>query len=61
MENIRGHGTFLPRLRKGGIIHIDDYNINPWDGVNDAVDEYLSHQSPANYLFKQFRLEGPMF
>ena len=49
---------FFPRLRKGGIIHIDDYNINPWDGVNDAVDEYLSHQSPANYFIQTIPLGG---
>lgn len=33
---------FYPRLRRGGIILLDEYNDPPWPGCNKAVDEYLA-------------------
>lgn len=33
---------FYPRLVRGGIILLDEYNDPPWPGCNKAVDEYLA-------------------
>lgn len=35
---------FFPRLAKGGVIHIDDYNFVDWPGTKKAVDEFLVGQ-----------------
>lgn len=32
---------FYPRLQKGGIVLLDEYNDPPWPGCNLAVDEFL--------------------
>ena len=32
---------FFPRLTRGGIILLDEYNDPPWVGCNKAVDEFL--------------------
>ena len=37
---IDGLNFFFPRMVKGGIIIIDDYNWEPCPGVNKAVDEF---------------------
>ena len=49
---------FYPRLKKMGIIQLDDYNTNPWVGVNKAVDEYLSHLAPNAFFFQPIPLGG---
>jgi len=33
---------FYPRLAKGGVILLDEYNDPPWPGCNKAVDEFLA-------------------
>ena len=49
---------FFPRMKKFGIIQLDDYNSNPWDGVNQAVDEFLSKQNPDQFFFQTIPLGG---
>ena len=53
-----GLNHFFPRMKKLGIIQLDDYNSNPWDGVNDAVDEFLSCQNGDDYFFQAIPLGG---
>ena len=43
-------------MKKFGIIQLDDYNSNPWDGVNQAVDEFLSKQNPDQFFFQTIPL-----
>ena len=33
---------FYPRMSRGGIILLDEYDDPPWPGCNKAVDEFLS-------------------
>jgi O-methyltransferase len=33
---------FYPRMSKGGVILLDEYNDPPWPGCNAAVDEFLA-------------------
>ena len=33
---------FYPRLARGGIVLLDEYNDPPWPGCNKAVDEFLA-------------------
>lgn len=33
---------FYPRLNRGGIVLLDEYNDPPWPGCNKAVDEFLT-------------------
>ncbi len=49
---------FFPRLKSRGIIQIDDYNITPWTGVNDAVNEYLKSLDCNTYIFSTLSLGG---
>lgn len=49
---------FYPRLKKMGIIQLDDYNTNPWVGVNKAVEEYLSGLVPNTFVFNSIPLGG---
>ncbi len=39
---------FYPRMNKGGIVLLDEYNDPPWPGCNKATDEFL--KSRANKL-----------
>ncbi len=36
---------FYPRISKGGIILIDEYNDPPWPGCNKAVDELIQNNA----------------
>ncbi|MBP01635.1 MAG: hypothetical protein CMM25_02335 [Rhodospirillaceae bacterium] len=47
---------FFPRLEKGGVMHIDDYNFTDWPGVKCAIDEYLSNKDYS--LFYEIPLGG---
>lgn len=47
---------FYPRLAKGGMIQIDDYNFIDWPGCNKAVNEFLADNPPT--LFVQLPLGG---
>jgi hypothetical protein len=38
---------FYPRMNKGGIILIDEYNDPPWPGCTQAVDEFLAGKPEA--------------
>ena len=49
---------FFPRMKRMGIIQLDDYNSIPWSGVNVAVDEYLSGQDSYHYFFQSIPLGG---
>ncbi len=49
---------FYPRLKKHGIIQIDDYNISPWEGANDAVDEFLLNIDQNEIFFNQLSQGG---
>ena len=49
---------FFQRMRKFGIIQLDDYNSNPWDGVNNAVDEFLATQNRNDFFFQTIPLGG---
>ena len=49
---------FFPRLKKRGVIQLDDYNSNPWFGVNKAVDEFLAEQDPETFFFQTLPLGG---
>ena len=52
---------FFPRMKSMGIIQLDDYNSIPWEGVNVAVDEYLSGQDQELFSFNQSRWGAPIF
>ncbi len=49
---------FLPRMRPGGIIQVDDYNVDPWIGATRAVDKALSDASPHDFFFFALPLGG---
>lgn len=49
---------FFPRMKRMGIIQLDDYNSIPWEGVNVAVDEYLMRQDPNLFFFQSIPLGG---
>ena len=49
---------FFPRLKKRAIIQLDDYNSNPWFGVNKAVDEFLMSQDSDSFIFQTIPLGG---
>ena len=36
---------FYPRISKGGVILIDEYNDPSWPGCNKAVDEFIQNNS----------------
>jgi O-methyltransferase len=35
---------FYPRLVRGGVIVVDEYNDPPWPGCTQAVDEFLANK-----------------
>lgn len=36
---------FYPRINKGAVILLDEYNDPPWPGCNKAVDEFLADKA----------------
>ncbi len=49
---------FFPRLIRNGIIQIDDYNIHPWIGANDAVDKFLNETENDVKFFSELPQGG---
>ena len=47
-----------PKLLQGGIVHVDDYNIRPWPGVTEAIDEFLNSLHPASFFKYDLPLGG---
>ncbi|MCB2106654.1 MAG: class I SAM-dependent methyltransferase [Rhodobacteraceae bacterium] len=41
---------FYPRLNRGGVIQIDDYNFMDWPGSQKAVDEFLAREKPSFFF-----------
>ncbi len=49
---------FFKRLKKRGIIQLDDYNNTPWFGVNKAVNEFLYSIPQEHYMLNEIPLGG---
>ncbi len=41
---------FYPRLKKGGVIVVDDYGYTQFPGARKSVDEFVSRHEPAFFL-----------